>query len=788
MNKWRAIKADLCEDLTGVESYNDFLYIQKDLTKQQKGDYFELCAKAYFELMPEWKVLIKDYYLLEEVPEELLEELRMPSIDKGIDAILVWKNGMISAVQVKYRQNRKTIPFGKLATFPGLMYGTQAQGFHNGIMFTNCYDACSLLKNDKYRIINNDSLRKCGSEFWQQFRDVLEQKEVQYVRKTPREYQIMILNRAKDYYKVEKNGRLYIPCGTGKSLMGVWIAKELDCHTVFISVPSLYLLSGTFETWARDHITDDKNVEFLLIGSDVDRSNQYISEFELTTNIDDIQNKMRSYMKGGVDNLIVITTYQSSDIMIEAATNTNFVFDLGIFDEAHRTTGCEGREFTKLIGAKDIVKKRLFMTATERIYNGMGGNKSKVFSMDDHSVYGDVIYRYSTRMAIDGGQLVDYNIIASYITDNKYSDLLEENQIVNALSETYDINLVFSCLMIVDSMKQYGFRHMLVFSNTNKKALIVMEILDSLIESDDDMSDVYTRRLTGMSTMTRRKRVVSAFENSERSIISSAKIFGEGVDIPICDAVCFIDNKSSTVDIQQYVGRCLRLCTEKPNKKAYILIPFVMNDKEEFMDSDNPNFWKIRNILRAMGQTDDMIQDKFVLKQFGNIVKNNTEGVGHDEEEICAKDLKMDEMRNSILLKALDRLGDPVNEARKVLNDENNLRYSNGQNLMIEKSICLMYLQKLGKDTDLKKCKNWFRFCTSRKLYQKLKTEYYYTEPEIQEACDELGITTASSYKKRYFKDPKLPPLSWIDNGFCEDMKTGFSLSSTLKNNMWSEY
>lgn len=52
--------------------------------------------------------------------------------------------------------------------------------------------------------------------------------------------------------------------------------------------------------------------------------------------------------------------------------------------------------------------------------------------------------------------------------------------------------------------------------------------------------------LTGKSSAKRRRKIVNDFENDKMAIISSARIFTEGVD-----CVCFVDNKMSVVDIIQ---------------------------------------------------------------------------------------------------------------------------------------------------------------------------------------------------------------------------------------------
>ncbi len=98
---------------------------------------------------------------------------------------------------------------------------------------------------------------------------------------------------------------------------------------------------------------------------------------------------------------MVFSTYQSTHIVAESM-GSNFAFDLGIFDEAHKTAGREGAKFGfahktagregakfgfALNGDNLHIGKRLFLTATPRHYNpnkkDEEGESSLVYSMED---------------------------------------------------------------------------------------------------------------------------------------------------------------------------------------------------------------------------------------------------------------------------------------------------------------------------------------------------------------------------------------------------------------------
>jgi predicted helicase len=67
-------------------------------------------------------------------------------------------------------------------------------------------------------------------------------------------------------------------------------------------------------------------------------------------------------------------------------------FDLGIHDEAHRTAGREGAPFAHLLSDGNVrVQKRVFMTATPRIYKGRA--RDDIISIDASALYGDEVFK-----------------------------------------------------------------------------------------------------------------------------------------------------------------------------------------------------------------------------------------------------------------------------------------------------------------------------------------------------------------------------------------------------------
>ena len=76
--------------------------------------------------------------------------------------------------------------------------------------------------------------------------------------------------------------------------------------------------------------------------------------------------------------------------MLAAACNeAELTVDLLIADEAHKTVGRKDKKFGTLLFDENIkFKKRIFMTATERVYRQ---GSEDIVSMNDPKIYGNTM-------------------------------------------------------------------------------------------------------------------------------------------------------------------------------------------------------------------------------------------------------------------------------------------------------------------------------------------------------------------------------------------------------------
>ena len=247
-----------------------------------------------------------------------------------------------------------------------------------------------------------------------------------------RSYQIKVLEEVCSGFEKSNRGQMIMACGTGKTLVALKIAEKIagKGKRVLFLAPSLSLVSQTMREWANDTKTalrsfavcSDKTV---VERKDPDTIEEDITDvaFPVITNAKDLANLGKK--EDGDRMTVVFATYQSLDKVAQAQKEDLQNFDLIVCDEAHKTTGevvsvdadKEGGKFTD-IHNNDYVKgkKRLYMTATPRIYGKRSHRKSKMegrklYDMGEESIYGKIFSYYSFGDAVSDKMLTDYKVV-----------------------------------------------------------------------------------------------------------------------------------------------------------------------------------------------------------------------------------------------------------------------------------------------------------------------------------------------------------------------------------------
>jgi predicted helicase len=620
------------DNIKGLPEFEQ--YVSGLATAKEKGDMMEWLALHLLRHIP----LYKEVYLYNSIPDHVLRQLNLPAGDKGLDLLVKTSNEWMG-VQVKFRANETTIvPYGDMATFMAQNFAVAR--LQHGIVITNCVDVCQEVRNPRqYTVYKRDQILECSTpEFWDSFRAWLVAKTAPPILdvltpKTPRPAQLRMLN-ALD--APGERGYIMMACGTGKTLVCYWYQKIVEAKRCIFAVPSLYLLSGAFEAWKREQDLNGEASRHLLVGSDADSR---LSDVRLTTN----EAEIRRFLEDESDvPCFVWTTYHSSFKIVKVCREIGYTFDLMFCDEAHRTVGGH-REASRhpcthknlgVIVESDIAKRTRFVTATPR--RVIGGMDCR--SMDNERLYGPCLGSYNIMEAIRDKVLVDYELLVPVVTSEQVRSLVSSRGCVMRSNHAIDAQCMLAAFVICDAFRRGSCRKMLCFSNRNERSREIQKCIQALDPT------IHVLVLDGTTSMQRRRRAVGVFLEKEKSCICSARIFLEGADIPQVDSICFAQNKESTTDIVQGVGRCIRTDPTK-SKPAQVLIPCLLETGKDIFDPESgPHFRHMRKCLEALGCSDKDVWDKVLIMP---------QRLGDYATHVPGKIKDVDEVDQKVFLEAL---------------------------------------------------------------------------------------------------------------------------------------
>ena len=638
------------------------LSTNKNLTQKFKGDVFERLTQAYLLTLPEYSSKLSDVWLSHEIPQKVLKKLNMPSRDFGIDLVAKTKRNEYWTVQCKFKSTSEALTYKKLSTFASLSFVT-ARNISLGLI---SHSSAKPIKNRKFMgnvtEIGLGRWLSLTTDEWNNIRKFCQHKTIKLIKRIPRTHQKKAIAASKKYYLDNKNvnGKLIMPCATGKSLTAFWIAKSLDCKRIIVAVPSLSLIKQSLGDWTKEYLAHGITPEWLCICSDDSVGKVDLDEFDsdaydlgIPTTTD--KKEIVAFLKRRTKQpKIIFTTYQSSRRLAEAAREAKALFDFAVMDEAHKTAGNKDKAFSTLLFNKNIkIKKRLFMTATERVFRG---KNDSVVSMSDHKVYGEDIYVMSFKDAIDQGIISDYKILTMTISNDEFNNLIEGNRYVTHNDSDNDSNAQYlaSGIAIKKAFKKFKIKHAISFHRSIKKAKSFKDQQDNLnkIKSLGPVTNNY--HISSKKSSGQRVELIKEFTESKRSLLTNARCLTEGVDIPSIDGVMFVDPKQSTIDIVQACGRALRKYDGKDF--GYILLPIIIPDSislDEFLESTP--FRKITSIIAALSSQDERIYEELKLSNADK--KSSGKIINIDSKIKLSKKIDLGEFSKAVKTKIWEKVG-----------------------------------------------------------------------------------------------------------------------------------
>lgn len=459
----------------------------------------------------------------------------------------------------------------------------------------------------------------------------------------PRPHQEDAIRACVEGLRKAPRGQAIMACGTGKTLVGYEVAAELGARATLVLVPSLLLVQQVAAVYSSRGAS-----RILAVCSD----DVKLGEDEIRVSTDELgcESTTDAYHVGAFlakpSPCFVICTYQSQALL------DGFEFDLAIFDEAHRTAGKQGRPFSFAL-SDDNVKcdRRLFMTATPRHTKlEDDGETSDVFSMDDESTFGPVLYSLPMRAAIEAGIVCDYRIIVSQVRD------LPNRPREVAIRAAMD-----------KAMAKFGIRKGFTFHRR------VQDAKDFITGATHTLRGVRLLHVNGNQTAKEREHALDRFRIAERAIMTNARCLTEGVDLPDADMVAFLTTKRSTIDVVQAVGRVSRKHANKRNGGFVFLPVFVSQNEGEDLEAavKRSNFAQVLDVLQALRESDEALAAELKAAADGDGEAFERLIVEAEEEEDEASEVDGQEIvgaiRKAVRVRLLRSFTTPSEERNKAI-------------------------------------------------------------------------------------------------------------------------
>jgi len=623
-----------------------------------KGDAFEVFAEAY--LATQRKHEIGKVWPLDAAPMDLLKKLKLPLRDYGVDGVTRTAIGGHQVYQVKFRSGRSPLTWEELSTFMGLSDSPEIQ---SKVVVTNC-DELPAVINERHNFfcIRGSDLDRLNAEDFKAIEAWVSEAKITVRKSTPFPHQQEALDAIVPALRAEDRVSAIMACGTGKTLTALWTTEQLGASKVLVMLPSLALLRQTLHEWLKETSLD---LAYLCVCSDptVKGDADEIStaqsdlDFEVSTDAATVRRFLNAPFQG---TKVIFSTYQSAAVVGEAMKNGES-FDLGIFDEAHKTAGREGRNYGYALEDKNIeIRKRLFVTATPRHYNPSNrtkeGEATIAFSMDEPKVYGPHSYVLSFGEAARRKIICGYKVIISVITSEQVNDELLSKGTVAVKGDEIRARQVANQIALRDAVAQYGVSKIFTFHSTAKSAASF--VADGNEGIGTHLPEFSALHVSGAMPTARRERVMKEFRSAPKAVMSNARCLTEGVDVPAVDMIAFISPKKSKVDIVQAIGRAMRKSDNK--EVGYVLIPLFLEQKAgESLEEAvaRANFEEVWDILQSLQEQDEVLAE--LIREMA-VAKGR--GKGFDDSRFSHRIaftgpvLALESIRQAVTTRVLERL------------------------------------------------------------------------------------------------------------------------------------
>ena len=675
---------------------------------RDRGTHFEKLIKTYLQEDPCYKGILADVWLWDEWPD------RQES-DTGIDIVAKEQgSGDLWAVQCKFYESQNPLPKSGIDSF---LATSGRYNFARRYIFTTT-DKWS---SNAEKAIQGQTIpcHRVGidqiAESVVDYKDIYGRGKVTQKKKKLRPHQKAALDDVINGFKQAERGKLIMACGTGKTFTSLKIAEATvsqagSSGNVLFLVPSISLLSQSLREWATEAYLPQRNFAVCSdskVGKDEEGMRAYELAFPTTTSEESLAKKLKEPRASGRIN-IIFSTYHSIDVVAGAQKLGAPEFDLIICDEAHRTTGVERHDkevsYYSKVHDKGYIKskRRLYMTATPRIYSDSAKTKAEkhdieYFSMDDASVYGDEFHRLDFSDAVAKDLLSDYRVLVLAVNEDDVSRSMQGQFAEDSELKLEDATKIIGCwnglakrIINRDEVKEVNdepMRRAVAFTNTIKASQHISAMFSQVVNQYQENKTKYGNSLRcefqhvdGTQNSLERDRKLnwlrqepSAQNGNVCRVLSNARCLSEGVDVPALDAVMFLNPRRSVVDVVQSVGRVMRKAEGK--QYGYIILPIGVPADMPAHEAlkDNKKYAVVWEVLQALRAHDNRFNatinqlelnknrpDQIQIIGVGGEPEGEQDSKGDSDGESRSVQLplNMEELRNAIYAKIVIKCGD----------------------------------------------------------------------------------------------------------------------------------
>jgi superfamily II DNA or RNA helicase len=578
-----------------------------------RGDAFEVFTEAY--LCTSRVFQVAELWPVGQVPLDVRRTLNLPADAKGIDGVLRTKVGLDVPYQVKFRIGRPLLGVAEVAPFLGV---TERAADRLLISNTDTH-ATDIVNRDGLRFLRGTDFDALTPDDLTAISDWLDARPAVHPRAVPRDPdQRQAIAKIGETLRSQVRATVVMPCGTGKTLVQLWAAEQHGAQTVLVLVPSLALLSQTLAEWSRHTAWGDR-FEYLCVCSDPSVSAEQdaiiIRATDVPFHVDTDPAIVRAFLDRPLGDAVrvVFCTYQSAAV-VAAGINGLTPFDLGIFDEAHKTTGPKDGVFAlALDDARLAIRKRLFLTATPRHIDIRHRDKEgdfRVASMDDSAVYGPRAYQQSFAEAVDLKIICDYKVVVAVVDPEEVTAFALKHGITLVEGDQQATRWVAGQIAISKAITATGSTKVITFHSRVQHADVFASDGPRGIRRYLDGFTV--DHVNGRQRVSDRKRVLAGFRDATRRLVTNARCLTEGVDLPAVDMVAFIDPRKSRIDIVQAVGRAMRRPQAGTKELGYVVVPVLLapDDTGSVEEACAHTDWKdLIDVLAALREHDARLDE-----------------------------------------------------------------------------------------------------------------------------------------------------------------------------------